>query len=246
MSGIFQRAHDIVQAKANKALDAAEKPDEMLDLSYEKMLTGLQDTKHHLADVVAQQKSLEHQIDAGQNEVQKAEDDARMALKAGREDLAKAALAHKHSALEKLAALHQAHDAIRPQADKLIGYMKKLEERIDDFRLKKEVTKSSYAAAQAQVEVSQSMVGIGTNLNNVGDTVRRADDKVAGMRAKADAMDGLIESGVLTDPLDTRAKSEKELDTLRIGSAIDSDLAAMKAEIAGETPLRIGVDKPAG
>ena len=35
---LFQRAHDIVQAKANKALDAAEKPDEMLDLSYEQML----------------------------------------------------------------------------------------------------------------------------------------------------------------------------------------------------------------
>jgi len=26
---LFQRAHDIVQAKANKALDAAEKPDEI-------------------------------------------------------------------------------------------------------------------------------------------------------------------------------------------------------------------------
>ena len=35
---LFKRAHDIVQAKANKALDAAEKPDEMLDLSYEQML----------------------------------------------------------------------------------------------------------------------------------------------------------------------------------------------------------------
>ena len=30
--GLFQRAHEIVEAKANKALDSAEKPDEMLDL----------------------------------------------------------------------------------------------------------------------------------------------------------------------------------------------------------------------
>ena len=35
---LFSRAHDILNAKANKALDAAEKPDEMLDLSYEQML----------------------------------------------------------------------------------------------------------------------------------------------------------------------------------------------------------------
>ena len=35
---LFQRAHDIVAAKTNKALDAAEKPDEMLDYSYDQML----------------------------------------------------------------------------------------------------------------------------------------------------------------------------------------------------------------
>ena len=39
---LFQRAHDILQAKTNKALDAAEKPDEMLDLSYEQMLDQIQ------------------------------------------------------------------------------------------------------------------------------------------------------------------------------------------------------------
>ena len=36
--GLFQRAHNIIEAKANKALDQAENPSEMLDLSYEKML----------------------------------------------------------------------------------------------------------------------------------------------------------------------------------------------------------------
>ncbi len=38
---LFQRARDILAAKANKALDAAEKPGEMLDLSYEQMLDHL-------------------------------------------------------------------------------------------------------------------------------------------------------------------------------------------------------------
>ena len=35
---LFQRAHDILAAKTNKALDAAEKLYELLDLSYEQML----------------------------------------------------------------------------------------------------------------------------------------------------------------------------------------------------------------
>ena len=49
--GIFQRAHDIVQAKTNKALDAAEKPDEMLDLSYEKMLEQITQVRRALVDL---------------------------------------------------------------------------------------------------------------------------------------------------------------------------------------------------
>ena len=59
--GIFQRAHDIAQAKANKALDAAEKPDEMLDLSYEKMLEQITQVRRALVDIAASRKSIELQ-----------------------------------------------------------------------------------------------------------------------------------------------------------------------------------------
>ncbi|MGH7097170.1 MAG: PspA/IM30 family protein [Stellaceae bacterium] len=228
---VFARVADLLQAKTHKILDRLEDPNETLDLSYEKMLTQLQETKRHLADVVAQQKSLERQIEAAGQEATRAENDARTALAAGREDLAKAALSHKHAALEKAEALQQAHAQIEPQAAKLIEYEKKLEERIDSFRTQKEVMKASYTAAASQVKVSQSMAGIGSGFANAGDTLRRAGDKVEGMRAKADAMDSLLDSGVLTDPLDHKTRSEKELDALRVGSAIDADLSRLKAEI---------------
>jgi phage shock protein A len=229
---VFSRVADILQAKTHKLLNQLEDPNETLDLSYEKMIAGLQQTKLHLADVVAQQKSLERQIEAAQQEAAKAEDDARLALQAGREDLAKAALAHKHSALEKLQSLQEAHAAVLPQAQKLIETEKKLADRIEKFRLQKEVMKTSYTAAAAQVKVTQAMSGVGSSFNNVGDTLRRAEDKVSGMRAKADAMESLTESGVLSDPLDSRPKEERELDALRVGSAIDSDLEKLKAELA--------------
>jgi phage shock protein A len=229
---VFSRVADILQAKTHKLLNQLEDPNETLDLSYEKMIAGLQQTKLHLADVVAQQKSLERQIEAAQHEAAKAEDDARLALQAGREDLAKAALAHKHSALEKLQSLQEAHAAVLPQAQKLIETEKKLADRIEKFRLQKEVMKTSYTAAAAQVKVTQAMSGVGSSFNNVGDTLRRAEDKVSGMRAKADAMESLTESGVLSDPLDSRPKEERELDALRVGSAIDSDLEKLKAELA--------------
>jgi phage shock protein A len=229
---VFARVADILQAKTHKLLDQLEDPNETLDLSYEKMLSQLQETKRHLADVVAQQKSLERQIEAVGREAAKAESDARTALAAGREDLAKAALAHKHDALDKLQSLKQAHAQIQPQADKLIGFERKLEERIESFRTRKEVMKASYTAAAAQVKVSQSIAGIGSSFGDVGETLRRAEDKVTGMQAQAEAMASLTEAGTLSDPLDTRTTSEKELEALRVGTAIDADLTKLKAELA--------------
>ena len=58
---LFQRAHDIVAAKANKALDAAENPNEMLDYSYEQMLDHITKVRRALVDITASKKQLELQ-----------------------------------------------------------------------------------------------------------------------------------------------------------------------------------------
>ncbi|WCE94029.1 PspA/IM30 family protein [Acidithiobacillus ferriphilus] len=44
---IFKHATDILGAKVNRLLSRAEDPAETLDLSYEKMLTSLQEGKRH-------------------------------------------------------------------------------------------------------------------------------------------------------------------------------------------------------
>jgi phage shock protein A len=229
---VFGRMADILQAKTHKLLNKLEDPNELLDLSYEKMIAGLQDTKRHLADVVTEQKSLERQIDAAQQEAARADGDARTALQAGREDLARSALSTKQGALQKVDSLRQAHGNIAAQANKLVAYQKKLQERIEQFRTQKEVMKSSYAAAHAQVKVTESLTGVGENLGNVGDAMRRAGDKVSGMQAKADALEGLMESGVLSDLLDNGTAAQKELNSLRSANAVDAELEKLKAEMS--------------
>jgi len=42
----FRRAHDIVAARANVALNTAENPSEMLDYSYEQMLRHITKDRH--------------------------------------------------------------------------------------------------------------------------------------------------------------------------------------------------------
>ena len=75
---LFSRAHDILNAKANKALDAAEKPDEMLDLSYEQMLDQITRVRQALVTIAAsrkrielQEQQLQHSVDHLQEQAKK-------------------------------------------------------------------------------------------------------------------------------------------------------------------------------
>ncbi|CDQ10190.1 Phage shock protein A, PspA [Acidithiobacillus ferrivorans] len=228
---IFKHAAEILEGKVNHFLDNAEDPGESLDLSYEKMITNLQDTKRHLADVVTERVSLENQMAQAQKAADKADADARMALGANREDLVRAELAQKQSELQKIASLKEAHDTVAAQAQKLTDYESKLQDHIEQFRTQKEITKSELAAAQAEVKVSQSLTGIGKGMDGAGDAMRRAQDRTQHMAAKAVAMDGLMESGALNDPLDNRSQTEKELDNVRVTNGVDDDLARLKAEM---------------
>ena len=231
---IFKHAANILEAKVNKLLSRAEDPAETLDLSYEKMLTSLQEAKRHLADVVTERVSLENQIAQAQKLAAKAEEDARMALNANREDLARSALTEKQAEAQKITVLQEAHDTVAAQAQKLMDYEHALQERIEQFRTQKEVMKSQMAAAQAQVKVTESLTGLGHGLDDAGDALRRVQDRTAHEQAKAQAMDGLLESGIINDPLDHRTQTEREMDKLRATSGVDDDLTRLKAELAAK------------
>jgi phage shock protein A len=245
---ILGRVADLFQAKTGKLLNALEDPNDTLDLSYEKMLTGLQETKRHLADVVAQQKSLERQIATADAEIAGAEADARLAVQSNRDDLARAALVHRQRAADNRGVLQQALQAITPQIEKLAEYQRRFEERIERFRTQKDTMKASYAAAKAQVKVTQSLTGVGDRLGNVEASLHRAEDKMLGMRDKADAMDSLMQQGLLRDPLDPRSPADKELAQLRDSHVVEDQLARLKSEMAGgalPAPAAAQLPKPA-
>jgi phage shock protein A len=120
---------------------------------------------------------------------------------------------------------------VAAQADKLTLYEAKLQDRIEQFRTQKEVMKTQMAAASAEVGVSESLSGLGTGLADAGDAMRRAKDKTSQMQAKAEAMEGMTEAGILSDPLDARDSTQKELDKLRTTTGVDADLEKLKAEM---------------
>src|SRR3954463_10918729 len=95
MPGLMARLSLIFKAKFSKALDRAENPNETLDYSYEEQLRQLQNVKRGIADVATAKKRLEIQYTSMQQQMDKLDGQAKSALSAGREDLAREALTRK-------------------------------------------------------------------------------------------------------------------------------------------------------
>jgi len=232
--GLWQRFTLIFKSKANSALDRAEDPRQTLDYSYEKQLELLQKVRRGVADVATSRKRLELQIAQIDKQEATLDSQARAALSNNREDLAREALSRKALLAQQQADLQSQYADLAAQEEKLVQASQQLQAKIDAFRTRKETIKATYTAAEAQTKINEAVTGISKELGDVGLAVQRAEEKTATMQARAAAVDELMASGALTDATGTSKDSITiELERLQSDASVESDLARMKAEIAG-------------
>jgi phage shock protein A len=217
---LFSRAHDIVAAKANKALDSVENPNEMLDYSYEQMLEYITRVRQALVDIAAERKRTELQEAQLRHTIDHLGDQAQAALGQGREDLAREALSRRAAAQEQLDGMEAQRQELTDQERKLQESLGQLQQRVNNFRSQKEVMKADYAVAQA------------SDYGGTGDALLRAQDKIATMQARAGAMDELLQSGVLEDVGGGTDDIQQELDEAASAADVDRQLAALKEKLA--------------
>lgn len=240
--GLLSRTTTLIKVKVNKLLGAAEDPREMLDYSYEKQLQMLQDVRRGIVDVTTSKRRLELQKAKLQESTTKLGDQARQAMSAGREDLAR-------TALERRAMIDQQSTDLDTQIQGLDGEQAKLEQaesrlrtKIESFRTRKEVVKAQYSAAEAQVRIGEAVTGLSEEMADVGMAVDRAQEKTEAMQARAGAIDELIASGALDDVTASGKDSiDRELSQISMKESVDAQLAALKKEVAApEEPKQLG------
>jgi phage shock protein A len=234
---LFQRAHDIVAAKANKALDAAENPNETLDYSYEQMLDHITQVRRALVDITASKKQIELQEQQLQHSIDHLQDQAKAALGEGRDDLAREALSRKAAAQEQFSGMEPQRQQLDEEEQKMEQTLSTLQQRVNNFRSQKEVMKAQYTAASAETSVNEEAAGISKSFSDSGAALQRAQDKIANMQSRAAATDELLQSGVLEDVGGDTDDIQKELDEAGAKADVDKELAALKAQIGpGESP----------
>jgi phage shock protein A len=249
MPGLGGRMSTLVKAKVSKLLDRAEDPAETLDYSYEKQLELLQNVKKGIADVVTSKKRLQMQEGTLQQQVVKLDTQARQALAAGQEDLARVALQRKTAIQTELQSLDQQVAELEDQQQKLIDSEQKMRAKIESFRTKKEVIKAQYSAAEAQVRISEAATGVGEQMADVGLAMQRAVDKTENMKARASAVDELEKAGTFEDLTALGSGGQDDIDRqlaqLGTSSAVDDELAKMKAELGSGSGAAPQIEAPA-
>jgi phage shock protein A len=234
MAGLTGRMSTVIKAKVSKLLDRAEDPAETLDYSYQKQVEQLQNVKKGIADVVTAKKRLQMQESSLQRSVVKLDTQARQAVSAGKEDLARMALERKNVAQTELQSLDGQVSELEEQQQRLTDSEQKLRAKIEAFRTKKEVIKAQYSAAEAQVRISEAATGVGEQMADVGLAMQRAIDKTENMKARADAVSELEAAGTFDDVTGLGTGEDdidRQLKQLSNGSQVDDELAKLKSEI---------------
>ncbi len=226
--GMFSRMSTIVKSKMNRILDSAEDPRETLDYSYEKQLEMLQNVKRGVVEMVTAKRRIQQQAGKVRENIERLERQAKQALEADREDLARLALQRKQNAMIELQGLDEQIEGMEQEQQKLTIAEQRLQAKVDAFRNKKEIIKAQYTAAQAQVRIGSALGGISEEMGDVSMAVQRAENKTEQMRAKAGAIDELVETGVLDDFGGPRDEIERELAQISISQGVEEELAALK------------------
>jgi phage shock protein A len=229
--GLLSRMSTIVKSKISRILDNAEDPRETLDYSYEKQMEMLRNVKRGVIEMVTAKRRLELQAAKVQENITKLDGQARQALEAGREDLARLALQRKQASLQELQGLDQQIAGLELEQEKLTHAEQRLQAKVAAFRTKKEIIKAQYGAAQAQVRIGEALSGVSEEMGDVSLAIDRAENKTEQLRARAGAIDELAAAGVLEDFSGRQDDVGRELAQLTASQNVEGELAALKASL---------------
>jgi phage shock protein A len=215
---IFSRVRDLMSANINAMLDSAEDPEKMADEYLRQLNNELYEAKTNVASAMADATKLNTKETQYSVETEQWATKAEAALRAGDEQLAKAALARKVQAGKLATQYREQSDAQDQQVEALQQALVQLETRISETRAKKELIVAKKNRAQTQEAIQRAARGIGSN--NAMDKLDQLEERVDDRLAKANAM-----SKLEGDTLENKFRD------LERDSEVDSELAELKKRI---------------
>lgn len=220
--GLFSRLGTLIRSNINELINKAEDPEKMLNQVLVDMKSQLVEAKKQVAVAIADEKRLKKQYQTEAEKAAEWERKAMLAVKAGDDNLAKAALARKTEHDEVAETLRQQWEAQKQSVEQLKGALRGLDAKIEEAKRKRNILVSRQKRAEAQRTINETLSNI--NSTSAFDTFERMSDRVTQLEAEAEAT---AELGALPE-----ASLDQQFKALEASTGVDDQLAALKSKMA--------------
>jgi len=217
--GIFNRVNDVIQANIVAMLDKAEDSEKLLNLMLTEMQEALNECRSTAAALLCEEKNIKRQISNKQQALTNWQLKAEHAIAKNRDDLAKSALAEKHTVEKNI-------ECLQTQLETLQQSIVKITE--DCERLKQKMTQAK--AKQAQLVKRENVVEARAKINTQlqSDKVATALSRFEQIERRVESVESQVEAYELTD---TASNTATQIESLVKNEKIDAELASLKASL---------------
>ncbi|MGE5257251.1 MAG: phage shock protein PspA [Hyphomicrobiales bacterium] len=218
--GIFTRFRDIVGSNINAMLDRAEDPEKLIRLMIREMEDTLVELKSACAGVMAETKKVQRQRDEAGARLRFWTEKAELAVRKGRDDLAREALVEKRRYQQREESLHQELSDHQALSDQYQDDIRQLEDKLKSAREKQRLLVQRHIHAERKRRAQED--------------IRRVDGAEA--MFKFDELENRIERMEAEADLVNfahRHDLEDRLDRLSVDDDIEAELEALKAARGG-------------
>jgi phage shock protein A len=219
--GIFTRFSDIVNSNINAILDKAEDPEKIVRLMIQEMEDTLVEVRSAAARSIADKKDLNRKIEAFDREKNDWEEKAELAMRKGREDLAKAALVEKSRVTSAVELLKEDYVAVDDGLAKLNEDIARLEAKLEDAKARQKALLARHKTASSRLAARKKIHDY------------KIDDAMVRFEAytrRIDDVEGRVEAYDLGLPKDLN----HEFAGLEAEESVKKELDALKARVAAE------------
>jgi phage shock protein A len=220
--GIFTRFSDIVNSNINAILDKAEDPEKIVRLMIQEMEDTLVEVRSAAARSIADKKDLNRKIERLDRDSDDWDQKAELALRKGREDLAKAALIEKSRVTAAVDLLKQDYLAVDEGLTKLNEDIARLESKLEDAKSRQKSLLARHKTANSRLAVRKKIhdYKIEDAMVRFEQYTRRIDD-----------VEGRVEAYDLGLPKDLN----HEFAGLEAEESVNEELDALKRRVASDT-----------
>ncbi len=237
--GIFDRIATLFKSNINDLISKAENPEKMLDQIVVDMRNQLTKAKQQVAAAIADEKRLKDQVEAEYKASQDWEQKAMLAVKEGRDDLAKQALLRNSEHVQHGQQLEQTWQSHQAETEKLKNSLRDLNDKIEEAKRKKNLLLARQRRAQAQQRIAETMSGM---------SEKSAFEAFARMEERIDQNERMIKASSEIDEEfsgDRLSNDFKRLEKVAGAASADQQLLALKEKMGllppgAAAPRRIG------